>query len=412
MATSQRAGAYETLDRSAQLASAASSVLRPKPTSALATAGQPRQSRHPPGGDRQGSRGTVALRPSQVSVGGASLPAAASNPAASVLGVVGRGAGRPLPAGVRADAEAAFGADFSRVRIHTDDKAAESAASVSARAYTLGNEIVLGAGSSFSPDTAEGRHDLAHELTHVIQQRNGPVAGTSIGGGVALSHPSDAFERQAEATAHQFVSGRMHPAAGLRQAPASRSAPSAPVVQRVGEGVLPGWLVQAGEATETVVKGAGTAISAGAIAVGAAVAAAILTWSSPADLSPGEEQVLLSRDRAIAALRAIAQQFQAIGAIALASMAVAEIERLRGRVQGAVDAINDLIRKDIRQLNKCANELAAFKAAAQALLDALSQPPDKIVRLQTLGLLAAFQKAMQDLLMCMGVAPGPGPGAA
>jgi hypothetical protein len=64
--------------------------------------------------------------------------------------------------------------DFSRVRIHVDDRAAESARTVSALAYTVGRDIVFGA-DQYAPDTVPGRKLLAHELTHVVQQTDGAV---------------------------------------------------------------------------------------------------------------------------------------------------------------------------------------------------------------------------------------------
>lgn len=70
----------------------------------------------------------------------------------------------PVPAGGRAD--------FGSVRVHTDSHAAESARAVGARAYTLGDHIVFGAGR-YAPQTSEGRTLLAHELTHVQQQTAG-----------------------------------------------------------------------------------------------------------------------------------------------------------------------------------------------------------------------------------------------
>jgi len=65
--------------------------------------------------------------------------------------------------------------DLSQVRIHTDARAAESARAVNALAYTVGNNIVFGAGQ-FAPWTQKGQHLLAHELTHVVQQT---MSGTS-----------------------------------------------------------------------------------------------------------------------------------------------------------------------------------------------------------------------------------------
>jgi Domain of unknown function (DUF4157) len=65
--------------------------------------------------------------------------------------------------------ESRFGYDFSNVRIYADERAARSAQSVNAIAYTAGNDIVFGQGQ-YQPYTLEGRRLLAHELTHVIQQ--------------------------------------------------------------------------------------------------------------------------------------------------------------------------------------------------------------------------------------------------
>ncbi|WP_433342458.1 eCIS core domain-containing protein [Streptomyces sp. CA-253872] len=121
-----------------------------------------------------------------------------------------RAAGRPLESGVRADMEARLGADFSDVRLHSDAAARASAAEVGARAYTSGSHVVLGDGGG-------DRHTLAHELTHVIQQRTGPVAGTDNGAGLKVSDPSDRFEREAEANAVRALAGSGgHAGAGER----------------------------------------------------------------------------------------------------------------------------------------------------------------------------------------------------
>jgi Domain of unknown function (DUF4157)/HNH/Endo VII superfamily toxin with a SHH signature len=79
------------------------------------------------------------------------------------------GAGRPLPLNSRAFFEPRFGVDFGHVRIHTDTRAIETAHSINARAFTFGRHIAFGAGE-YSPDTDAGKHVLAHELTHVVQQ--------------------------------------------------------------------------------------------------------------------------------------------------------------------------------------------------------------------------------------------------
>lgn len=79
-----------------------------------------------------------------------------------------RGGGQPLPKSSRNFFESRFGRDFSHVRTHSDNRTANLAKSINARAFTVGNDVVFGAGE-FSPNTGRGRHLLAHELTHVAQ---------------------------------------------------------------------------------------------------------------------------------------------------------------------------------------------------------------------------------------------------
>lgn len=132
-------------------------------------------------------------------------------------------AGAPLPADLRADMEGRFGHDFGDVRVHNDAAAHASAKSVNAQAYTVGSNIVFDSGR-YDPGSDAGKHMIAHELTHVVQQRSGPVDGTDAGGGVKVSHPSDRFEREAVANADHVMSS---------PAPAA-AAPAG--VQRMAEG--------------------------------------------------------------------------------------------------------------------------------------------------------------------------------
>jgi hypothetical protein len=81
--------------------------------------------------------------------------------------------GRPLDAATRAFMEPRLGGDFSRVRVHTDAQAGESARAVNALAYTVGRDIVFAA-AQYAPTIAAGRSLLAHELIHTIQQRAVP----------------------------------------------------------------------------------------------------------------------------------------------------------------------------------------------------------------------------------------------
>jgi hypothetical protein len=138
--------------------------------------------------------------------------------ASPVHEVVGSGGGSPLDSPTRGFMEDRLGADFSDVRIHTGAKADQSARSINAQAYTVGSDVVFQSGK-YAPDTDPGRHMLAHELTHVVQQRSGPVAGTPAAGGIMLSHPSDAFEQAAERSADRVTAeGAASPAAATAQA--------------------------------------------------------------------------------------------------------------------------------------------------------------------------------------------------
>lgn len=83
-------------------------------------------------------------------------------------------AGAPLDGATRGFMESRFGHDFSRVRIHADAAAAASARSVHAHAYTVGSDIVFGAGR-YAPNTSGGQRLLAHELAHVVQQQASPA---------------------------------------------------------------------------------------------------------------------------------------------------------------------------------------------------------------------------------------------
>jgi outer membrane protein OmpA-like peptidoglycan-associated protein len=79
-------------------------------------------------------------------------------------------AGQPLDASFRREVEPRFGADFSRVRVHSDATAAQSARDIQANAYTVGSHIVFDSGN-YVPRSSTGRRLLAHELTHVLQQQ-------------------------------------------------------------------------------------------------------------------------------------------------------------------------------------------------------------------------------------------------
>jgi hypothetical protein len=130
----------------------------------------------------------------------------------SIANEVLRSPGQPLDTATRAFMEPRFGHDFSHVRVHTGGQAGESAHAVRARAYTVGHDVVFAAGE-YMPGSATGRHLLAHELTHVLQQDAAAkptpqraVESTASGGyriaiAPALADEFDSGETQADAEA-------------------------------------------------------------------------------------------------------------------------------------------------------------------------------------------------------------------
>jgi hypothetical protein len=137
-------------------------------------------------------------------------PAAGARAASGVPPIVHdvlRTPGQPLDREARAFFEPRFGHDFSKVRVHTDARAADSAEAVDALAYTVGTQIVFGSGR-FRPDAPGGRQLLAHELTHVTQQNE------SVSFPLRLSSASDYAERQAERSSSEILGGNVSRSVG------------------------------------------------------------------------------------------------------------------------------------------------------------------------------------------------------
>lgn len=140
--------------------------------------------------------------------------------------------GAPLDAAVRRDMETRFGHDFSRVRVHTDARAADSARDVQALAYTVGEHIVFGR-EQYAPQGAPGRRLLAHELAHVVQQQGSGHSDAGAGMPARAStlevEASDSpAEREAEAMANAVAGS------GTRTAPVTKlSVPSGGALARL-----------------------------------------------------------------------------------------------------------------------------------------------------------------------------------
>ena len=88
-----------------------------------------------------------------------------------------RGGGQPLAANIQQPMEQAFGADFSKVKVHTDTKADQLNQSIQAKAFTTGQDVFFRKGE-YNPGSRGGQELIAHELTHVVQQTRGALQRT------------------------------------------------------------------------------------------------------------------------------------------------------------------------------------------------------------------------------------------
>ncbi len=128
--------------------------------------------------------------------------------------------GQPLGTTERAYFELRFGRDFGDIRVHTDSIAAKSATAVNALAYTAGKDIVFAKGQ-YAPHSQAGQRLLAHELVHVVQQRNGVVSPSSLqrfpdepAGGCGLCYgegPGKVGARDAGIAAHKAIQKELAP---------------------------------------------------------------------------------------------------------------------------------------------------------------------------------------------------------
>jgi len=112
--------------------------------------------------------------------------------------------GSPLPNKTREGFETHFNTDLSQVRIHSDEKHQQLAKSLKAKAFTTGNDIVFAKGK-FSPESHDGKKLLAHELTHVVQQKNNKISGERFTPSVQLSRVDSEFETQADNVASDIA---------------------------------------------------------------------------------------------------------------------------------------------------------------------------------------------------------------
>jgi hypothetical protein len=121
-------------------------------------------------------------------------------PAHSAVHQVVNSPGVPLSADARAFFEPRFGFDFSRVRVHADSSAAAAARAMDAAAYTVGQHIAFASGR-YEMHSRRGRHLLAHELAHTVQQ-----SGATHAGELQMGSPTDASEKEADRASSSILS--------------------------------------------------------------------------------------------------------------------------------------------------------------------------------------------------------------
>ena len=111
-----------------------------------------------------------------------------------------RGGGRALDDKSKSEMEGSFSTDFSKVRVHDDSASHALNRTLNAKAFTTGQDIFFSEGQ-YRPGSQDGKHLLAHELTHTIQQQ----AGEKVQPGDAVSQPHELAEAEAESAAHHVA---------------------------------------------------------------------------------------------------------------------------------------------------------------------------------------------------------------
>ena len=168
----------------------------------------------PTGECEQCRKKRLALQRQAASAGPATAP--------SIVHDVLASPGQPLDASTRTFMEPRFGHSFAGVRVHTDARAAESAAAVGALAYTVGSDVAFGAGR-YAPGSEDGRRLLAHELAHVVQQRSDGLA-TKLEVGPANAPD----EREADRASEAVLRGQAASGLSTTDQHLARAVPSKP----------------------------------------------------------------------------------------------------------------------------------------------------------------------------------------
>ena len=136
--------------------------------------------------------------------------------------------GDDLDESTRLFMESELGHDFRRVRVHTNARASESARAVNALAYTVGTDVVFASGN-YQPQTQSGRHLIAHELVHTLQQNSQPRGQQAK---LEIGEENDEFEREADRIADRVMRRSFTGAVPLPPPPRLSGTSVAPLIQR------------------------------------------------------------------------------------------------------------------------------------------------------------------------------------
>jgi hypothetical protein len=137
----------------------------------------------------------------------AASPVAGGSEAPAIVHEVLGSTGQPLDPSARALMEPRFGRDFADIRVHADTAAGESARAIGALAYASANHIVFASGQ-YDPHSDHGRHLLAHELAHTVQQASEPIGAQAT---LTIGRSDDPSERAADAAADAVLRGERAP---------------------------------------------------------------------------------------------------------------------------------------------------------------------------------------------------------
>lgn len=230
-------------------------------------------------GNRHLQRVMASLSRNQSSQSGGKFIQASGQGISYKVDLSSPGPGQPLPERVRAKMEKALDADFSEVRIHTDDQAEQ----VGAHAFTSGSDLHFAPGR-YNPESESGQKLLGHELTHVVQQRQGRVE-TAFQGSANTMVQNLELEAEADALGNRAaISSEVDsksPQAEAAEPVSNHSAQQKPVVQ----GAIPAALTAIGKALTSA-----TAVNASTVA-GAVLAAGATAAAAGTAIMPGQTGV-------------------------------------------------------------------------------------------------------------------------